>query len=94
MINNKEIDNLFRELGYIKRTLPDKSTCYMKDNLHCKFEHVSGLNVYILSSTENRKEADVNLFEDDELYFDLLEDKKILDKLKADLIEFFGGSYE
>ena len=89
MISNKEIDNLFKQLGYIKKILSDNSICYMKGNVHCKFEYVSGLGAYILSSTESCKEANLNLFEDDELYSDLLDEKRILDKLKSDLKEFF-----
>lgn len=89
MISNKEIDNLFKELGYIKKILSDNSICYMKGDVHCKFEYVSSLNAYILSSAESYKEADHNLFEDDELYSDLLDEKRILDKLKSDLTVFF-----
>lgn len=89
MINNKDIDKLFTKLGYIKKTLSDNSICYVKGNLHCKFEHISGLNSYILSSAENSKEAELNSFEDNELYADSLEEKEILNMLKSDLKEYF-----
>ncbi len=89
MISNKEIDNLFKQLGYIKKILSDNSICYMKNDVHCKFEFVSGLDAYILSIAESCKEADLNLFEDDELYSNLLDEKEILDKLKSDLKEVF-----
>lgn len=89
MISNKEIDNLFMELGYIKKTLSDNSFCYMKGDMYCKFEYVSNLHAYVLSSAENYKEANHNLFEDDELYSDLLDEKKILDKVKSDLKIYF-----
>lgn len=61
----------------------------MKGNIYCKIEHNSGLNAYILCSAESLKDAELNLFEDNELYSDLLEDKTFLDSLKSDLIEFF-----
>ena len=89
MISNKKIDNLFKNLGYIKKILSDNSVCYMKGDIHCKFEYSSDLNAYILSSAESSKEADYNLFEDDELYSDLLDEKRILNNLESDLKEFF-----
>ena len=89
MINSIEINNLFEKLGYVKKILSNNSICYMKGNLHCKFEHVSSLNAYILSSAENSNDANRNLFEDDELYSDLLNEKSILNQLEADLKDFF-----
>lgn len=89
MISNKEIDNLFKKLGYIKKILPDDSICYMKGNIHCKFEYSTGLNAYILSSCESSKEAECDLFEDDELYSEVLDEKRILNNLESDLKEFF-----
>lgn len=91
MISNKKIDALFEELGYIKQSLSDNSTCYVKGNLCCRFEHSVGLNAYILSSAENYKDANNNLFEDDELYADSLKEIEILDMLKANLKEYFSN---
>ena len=71
MIDINKIDKVFKDIGYLKKQLSNGDVQYFKNDIFCKFEYVSGLDSYILSS--------------DEVYSNLTSDNEILDKLKSDI---------
>ncbi len=89
MIDTNKIDDLFNTLGFLKKTLPNGTVCYMKDEVHYQFTYVSGLNSYVLETADNTKEAELNRFEDNELYSFDLGEEAILKKLKEDLLQYY-----
>lgn len=85
MIDINKIDKVFKDIGYLKKQLPNGDVQYFKNDIFCKFEYVSGLDSYILSSAHGNEEAKQNIFEDDEVYSNSMSDNEILDKLKSDI---------
>lgn len=85
MIDINKIDKVFKDIGYLKKQLSNGDVQYFKNDIFCKFEYVSGLDSYILSSSLGNEEAKQNIFEDDEVYSNLTSDNEILDKLKSDI---------
>ena len=61
MIDINKIDKVFKDIGYLKKQLPNGDVQYFKNDIFCKFEYVSGLDSYILSSALGNEEAKQNM---------------------------------
>ena len=87
MINKEQIEKTFTDFG-CKRTITERGKiCYLKNGIYFKFNYCKELNAYVLETSESAKDP---LFEGSEVYGGSFSDENTLQKLKDDLIKYYG----
>lgn len=82
-------DEIFEDLGFEKVEFDTGVVCYKgRDDGFYRVDYCAGLHSYITEFAENEEEARNNMFEDDDLFDDLLPREQLLGYIRTALKEY------
>lgn len=84
----KKIDDLLLELGF-EEILINKKIFYKKGYSFYRISFVKGFNAFAIEYAENIEQVKKNLLEDGDIYPLILGEKKLLKRLREDLLKYY-----
>lgn len=85
---SSKIDNVLRELEFEIIEIDGKELYHHKGNYY-KFTYIDDFKAYVIEYANSYEDAKNNVFEDGDTYSIDLDKNEFIQKLKADLIEYY-----